>query len=41
MADLLTIINTFEEVEKQPKANASIIDIEDNKICLLYTSRCV
>ena len=34
MADLLTIINTFEEVEKQPKANASIIDIEDNKIKL-------
>lgn len=34
IADLVAIINSFDEVEKQPKANASVIDIENNKVKL-------
>ncbi len=39
ITDLLIIINSFEEVEKNPKANASVINIENNVIklkCLFW-----
>ena len=34
IADLIDIINSFDEVEKQPKASASVIDIENSKVKL-------
>ena len=32
MTDVLKIVNTFEEVEKSPKASITIADFEDNKV---------
>ena len=32
ISDLIAIINSIEEVEKEPKASASIMDIENTKI---------
>ena len=32
MNDILQLINSFEEVEKNPKASVSISDFENNKV---------